>query len=73
MRVIASTALVGVALLLAVFLRPATSEGQVQQPPASTDFEYDVLSGVQQASRLSDGWHPLGNVPSGYRVPWKRV
>ena len=48
--------------------------GPVQaDPERDTGYEYDILSGFQQTSRLSDGWHALRNKPSGYRVPWKRV
>ena len=66
MRIIRSTVVIGVALLLAVFLQPPTSEGQAPPPPTSTDFEYDILPGIQQANRLSNGWHELQTARGGW-------
>ena len=54
MRAVGAAAAIGLALLLAVFLRPTGDEDRTLLA-TPTPFEYDVLPGVQQLSRLSYG------------------
>ena len=49
-------AILGLALLLAVFLEPSAGDHPtISATPV--DFEMDVLSGLRSTQRISDGWH----------------